>query len=175
MNETKDVRSVPFKNYVILTLIFIAVVLMTLYLFKWYQIKKEEQTSDSYIIEKNLTQNQIKSLQDLKQVLSETPSKFVVYITYHNSSRIYNIEKKFDSLFKDYNIANSFYVFDITDLKNNMKDYNKILNDELDINVTGYPVIIFYEEGQIVSYKKISSFKDIKKILEKYDFEKNSL
>jgi len=175
MNENKELRSIPFKNYVILTLIFIAIVLMTLYLFKWYQIKKEEQTSDCYIIEKNLTQNEIKSLQEFKQVLSETPSKFVLYITYHNSSRIYNIEKKFDTLFKEYNISNSFYVFDITDMKSNMKNYKKILNEELDINVNGYPVIIFYEDGQIVSYKKISSYKDIKKILEKYDFEKNSL
>jgi len=175
MNENNEIKNVPFKNYVILILIFIAIILMTLYLFKWYQIKKAEQTSDCYILEKNLTQNEIKSMKEFKQVLSESPSKFILYITYHNSSYIYNIEKRFDKLFKDYNLSNSFYVFDITDFKTSNKKYNKILNEELDINVNGYPVVVFYEDGQIVSYKKIKSYKDIERILEKYDFEKNSL
>ena len=44
MKENKEsVRYIPIKNYILLILMFIAVTLITLYLFKWYQVKKDER------------------------------------------------------------------------------------------------------------------------------------
>ena len=67
-----------------------------------------------------------------------------------------------------------FYLFDITDIKNSNKNYKNLINNYLDIDVNGYPVIIYYEDNQITSYKKINSSKDLEKFLKKINIEKNS-
>lgn len=172
--KEENTRYIPIKNYVLVFLMFAAVILITLYLFKWYQVKKNEKVSQSYLIEKKLINNQTSSIQELKNVLTENSSRLLLYVSYRNSNRIYNIEKKYDYIFKKYNISDIFYLFDITDIKENNKNYNNIINNYLDINVNNYPVIIYYEDGQINSYKKIKSSKDLEKFIDKID-KKNSL
>ena len=170
-NEEKT-KYIPFKNYIIVILMFIAVILITLYLFKWYQVKKDEKISQSYLVEKNLITNQTSSIDELKNVLTENSSRLLLYISYRNSSRIYNIEKKYENIFKKYSINDIFYLFDITDIKNQNKNYKNLINNYLDINVNGYPVVIYYEDGQINSYKKINSAKDLENFIEKINKEK---
>lgn len=170
-NEGDNKRYIPVKNYILLILMFIAVILITLYIFKWYQIKKDEKILQSYLVENNLIINQTNSIDELKNVITENSSRLLLYVSYRKNNRIYNIEKKYDDIFKKYNISDIFYLFDITDIKENNKNYKNLINNYLDINVNGYPVIIYYEDGQINSYKKISSAKEldnfIKKIYEK--------
>jgi len=163
----ENTRYIPIKNYILVILMFIAIILITLYLFKWYQVKKDEKISQSYLIENKLVNNQTSSIEELKNVITENSSRLLLYISYRNSNKIYNIEKKYDDVFKKYNISDIFYLFDITNIKENNKDYNNIVNNYLDINVNGYPVIIYYEDGQINSYKKINSSKDLDKFINK--------
>ena len=73
-----------------------------------------------------------------------------------------------------YNIQEIFTLFDITDIKESNKNYTKQINDILDINVNGYPVIIYYEDGQISSYKRIKNSKDFESVIKKTNVEKNS-
>ena len=49
-NEENNTRYVPIKNYVLIVLMFIAVILITLYLFKWYHVK----TSQTLFIRKHI-------------------------------------------------------------------------------------------------------------------------
>ena len=49
-----------------------------------------------------------------------------------------------------------------------------MINEFLDINVNGFPVIIYYEDGQIISYKKIKNSKDFESVIKKINIEKNS-
>ena len=91
----------------------------------------------------------------------------ILYISYHNSKKIYNIEKNYKEYFDKYNIQDIFTLFDITDIKDNNKNYNEDLNKLLDINVTGFPAIIYYENGQISLYKKISSASDFEEVIKK--------
>ena len=171
----ENVRYIPLKNYILTILMFIAVVLITLYLFKWYQVKHDEKISHSYLIENNLVTNQTNSVDELKNVITENSSRLLLYISYRNDNKIYNIEKKFASIFKKYDISDIFYLFDITDIKSNNKNYKNLINNYLDINVNGYPVIIYYEDGQISSYKRIKSDKDLDNFIKKTNIEKNSL
>lgn len=171
-NEENETRYIPIKNYVLMVLMCIAVILITLYLFKWNQVKKEEKISQSYLVENKLVNNQTSSIDELKNVLTENSSRLLLYISYRNSSKIYNIEKNYTDIFKNYNISDIFYLFDITDIKENNKNYNNLINNYLDINVNGYPVIIYYEDGQISSYKKIDSAKDLEKFIKKIVNEK---
>ena len=172
--EEENKRYIPIKNYILTILMFVAAILITLYLFKWYQVKQDEKISQSYLVENNLITSQLSSFDELKDVLTENSSRLLLYISYTNSNKIYNIEKNYKSIFKKYNLNDIFYLFDITDIKANNKKYNNIINNYLDINVNGYPVIIYYEDGQINSYKRIKSSKDLEKFIKKINIVKNS-
>lgn len=165
-------RYIPLKNYFITIIMFIAIILITLYIFKWIEVKQNEKISKSYLIENNLVTNKINTLDELNDFIKESPSQLIIYISYTKDNKIYNIEKGFKKLFTKYDLQDIFYIFDISDIKENNKNYIKYLNESLDINVNGYPVIIYYEDGSIVSYKKISSYKDAEKLFKKYDIEK---
>ena len=173
--NNENTRYIPLKNYILVILMFAAVILITLYLFKWYQVKKDEKVSRSYLIYNKLIINQTNSFKELENVLTENSSRLLLYVSYRNSNRIYNIEKKYDPIFKKYNISDIFYLFDITSIKESHKNYKNLVNKYLDINVNDYPVIIYYEDGQINSYKKIKSYKDLDKFIDKIYNEKNSL
>ena len=172
--KDENIRYIPLKNYILFALMVIAVILITLYIFKWYQIKNDEKASQSYLIENKLITKQISSFDEVKDVLYENSSKLLLYVSYRNSNKIYNIEKNYKDIFKEYNLSDMFYLFDITDIKDNNKKYKDLVNDYLDINVNGYPVIIYYEGGQISSYKRIKSSKDLKNFIKKIKIEKNS-
>ena len=172
--KKNTMKVILFKNDILMLLMFIAVVLIALYLFKWYQVKSDEKVSKSYLIKNNLVTNSVTTFEELDDVLTENSSRLILYISYRNSHKIYNIEKKYKDLFQDYNLQEIFTLFDITNIKEDNKNYNKLINDFLDINVTGYPVVIYFENGQISSYKKINSYKDLERIIKKYNIEKNS-
>ena len=172
-NEEQSTRYIPIKNYLIIILIATAIILMTLYIFKWYQIKKYEKVSQSYLIEKNLITNQTNNFDELKEVLNDN-QRLLLYISYTNSYKIYNLEKSFDKIFKEYNLNEIFYLFNITNIKKDNSNYKDLINNYLDINVDNYPVIIYYENGEINSYKTINSSKDLEKFIKKIDIEKNS-
>jgi cell division protein FtsI/penicillin-binding protein 2 len=172
--KNSTLRNIPFRNYILTVLMFIAVVLITLYLFKWYQVKTEEKISKSYLIENNLVTSAITTFEELNDVLTENSSRLMLYISYRNDKDIYNIESNYKKIFKKYNLQEIFTLFDITNIKQDNKNYKKLINDFLDINVSGYPVVIYYEDGQISSYKKITSSKDLENLIKKYKIEKNS-
>ena len=167
MKNNNAIRKIPFKNYILTVLMFIGVVFITLYIFRWYQVKTDEKISKSYLVEKNLITSEIKTFEELSDVLAENSSRMILYISYHNSKKIYNIEKNYKEYFDKYNIQEIFTLFDITDIKKNNKNYNEELNKVLDINVTGFPVIIYYENGQISLYKKITKASDFEEVVKK--------
>jgi len=167
-------ESISLKDYVLILLMLIAAVFIVIYVYKYYQYKKDNHTKTSYLIEHNLVTNSVNNLSELKQVLSESPSKLVLYISYH-SKKTYDIEKKLEKELIKYNIQDNFYIFDITNMKEKSHKYADVINDSLDINVTDFPVIVYYEDGQIVSYKRIKNYKEIINVLKKYGFDKFNL
>lgn len=173
--KKKSTRKIPFRNYVLTLLMFIGVVLVSLYIYKWYEIKKYERLSRSYLVEKNVITNKINTLEELDAVLKEAPSNLILYITYRNDLDVYNVERKITKTLKKYNIQDMIYLFDITDLMNNDNHFIDKLNKKLDINVTKFPVYIYYEDSVISSYKNIENKKDLINLFEKYNIEKNSL
>lgn len=175
MENEENKRYIPFKNYVLTILMLIAVILITIYFFKWYKIKNEEKISQSYLVKNNLVTNQISNVEEVRNILTENSTRLLLYISYRNSSKIYNIENDYKKIFDKYHLNDIFYLFDITDIKDNNKNYKNLINNLLDINVNGFPVIVYYEDGQINSYKKIDSSKDLDNFLKKINTEKNSL
>ena len=57
---TKSDRYVSPKNYFYAFLILIGGILLALYVFEWYQVKKEEKLMTSYLISSNTIESNIK-------------------------------------------------------------------------------------------------------------------
>ena len=169
-----DTKVVTIKDYLFYFLIIVAISFICIYFVRYNTIKLKEKTSVSYLVKNNYIENQVKGIQELKQVLNEKPSRLILYLSYHNSNKMYNTEKDIAKAFNDYDTKDITYIYDFTTLKEKVTNYKEILDDTLDINVTAFPVIIVYEDGQISSYKVVKKYNDLKNIFEKYKLEKNS-
>ena len=165
-------KPVTVRDYLFYFLIIIAIAFICVYFIRYNTVKSKEKTSISYLVKNNYIDNQIQGIQELRQVLNEKPNKLILYLSYHNSKKIYNTEKKIAKAFSDYDTRDITYIYDFTTMKEKVTNYKEILDDTLDISVTSFPVIIVYEDGQISSYKVVKDYDDLKNIFEKYNLEK---
>ncbi len=165
-------KPVTIRDYLFYFIVIAAIALISIYFIRYHTIKVKEKTNTSYLIKNNYIENQINNIQELKQVLNEKPSKLILYLTYHSSKKMYKIEKNISKAFNDYDIKDITYIYDFTTIKEKVINYKEILDDTLDINVTDFPVVIVYEDGQISSYKVVKKYNDLKNIFIKYNIEK---
>lgn len=171
-NSMYTTKPVTIRDYLFYFLIITAIALISIYFVRYHTMKVNEKTNESYLIKNKYIENQIQSIQELKQVLSEKPSRLILCLSYHNSNKMYKIEKGISKAFNDYDTKDITYIYDFTPLKEKVTNYKEILDDTLDISVTDFPVIIVYEDGQISSYKVVKKYSDLKKIFIKYNIEK---
>lgn len=165
-------KNIELRKNIIIILITIALLLIFVYLINYIIFKNKERLSESYLVRNNTVINQINNVSELKQVLKESPNKLILYVTYHNSNKIYKIEKKISDEINKYDVQDIMYIFDFTSIKEKVDNYALLINDALDINVTKFPVVVYYENGQIASYKVINNKDDITNLFNKYNIEK---
>lgn len=165
-------RLITKRGYVFYFLITLAILLIAIYFIRWQQIKNKEKTSEDYLVKNNYVINQVNSIQELKQVIAESPSRLILILSYHNSRKIYNIEKNIAPTLSKYDVIDNLYLYDFTKLKDRVTNYKEILDDTLDIDASSFPVIIIYEDGQITSYKTINNKNDVIKLFNKHNIEK---
>ena len=170
-------RFIPLKNYYIAAFVLIAIILVTLYIFKWYEVKQSEKYRESYLVSTETVTLEINEENELKQVFLEAPEEYFVYIGYRNNKDVYNFEKDLKSIIEDYNLKDIFYYVDATDL---MKDdnYIEMFNTTLNLNsdkIEKIPVIIHFKEKQYTIVKNsdnITLVADFNNLLENKGFEK---
>ena len=159
------------KNYIYSILILIGSILLTLYIFEWYKVKKEERLLNSYLISTKTTNLHITNLDMLKEIRQEAPSSYFIYISYTGDEDIYKFEKKLKRVIDKYKINDIFYYVDITDIKN--ENYISNLNQIFDTNrISKIPIIIFVNEGIIDDNNIIyDSINDLETLLNNNDYE----
>lgn len=165
-------RFIPIKNYYIAAFVFIAIILVTLYIFKWYEVKESEKYRESYLVSTETVNLEINEENELKQVFLEAPEEYFVYIGYRNDKDVYNIEKELKPIIEDYDLKDIFYYVDATDLKEN-DDYLDMLNESLKLNskkIDKIPTIIYFGED---NYEIINT-ADFAKLLDEEGFEKTA-
>ena len=131
MAKKKKKNYIPFKNYVIAALIVLAICLGIVYIFKWFNVYKTNKLSVSYLIETKTITNEITSLENTKEIFSESPNDYFVYISYTNDEDIYNMEKELKTIIDDYNLNSQFYYINVTEYKdktNYIDQINEALN-----------------------------------------------
>lgn len=169
----KNERYIPIKNYVIAFFIVCAIVLLTLYIFAWYNVIKENRVSASYLVKEKIISNEIKSLDEVADIFSEVPESYYIYISYTGSEEVYNMERDLKDIIKEYNLSDSIYYLNVTDIKDNenyIDDINESLNLE-EKKITQVPTIIYYRNGEAVDIierkdNNIMNVGDFQKLLD---------
>ena len=169
----KNERFVPTKNYLIALLVVVIAIALTLYGFQWYKVIEENRISTSYLVKEKVISQEINELKMIEEVFSEVPDSYFLYISYTGDKQIYKMEKELAALIKDYNLYDSFYYLDVTNIKdkdNYIEDINKALNLE-DIKVTKVPTVIYFKDGKAVDItapegNNIMSVGDLQKLLD---------
>lgn len=163
-------RFIPLKNYYVAAFVFIGIILITLYIFKWYEVKESEKYRESYLVSTDTVSLEINEENELKQVFLEAPEEYFVYIGYRNDKDAYNIEKKLKPIIEKYDLKNIFYYVDATDLKENDNFFN-MLNETLKLGkekIDKIPTIIYFGENNY----EIVNMDDFTNLLIKEGFEK---
>jgi len=178
-NNGNSCNNIGFKKYLYAFLILIGGILFTLYMFEWYQVKREEKLMTSYLITSNTIQSSIEDLDSLNQIRQEAPTDYFMYISYTGNEEVYNLEKELKRVIDKYKLNDIFYYVDLTDLKNNNENYLNDVKNKLQIKeLDKLPVIIYVSEGKILNSnildginKTMLKAEDLEQLLEIYEFE----
>lgn len=170
-------KQIAPKNYLYAFLILVGGILLTLYIFEWYNVKKEERLSTSYLISSNTIESSVTDLNSLEQVRQETPSDYFIYLSYTGDENVYNLEKNLKKIIDNYKLNDTFYLVDLTELKEKDNDYLKTIANSIGIEkLNNLPAIIYVRDGKIVS--TLDGINEVKlsadhfqKLLESYEFE----
>jgi hypothetical protein len=175
----KNERFIPTKNYIIAFVLIIGVIAASWYAFAWYKTIQENKLSKSYLVSKKVITNEIESLDKISDILSEAPSQYYLYISYTGTKEIYSLEKGVAKVIKEYNLKDSFYYLNISDIKDD-KNYIQKINKALGLEentITSIPNIVYYEDGQLVDIINKSSnmmtVGDFQKTLDIHKIEKD--
>ena len=174
--KNKNSKYIPTKNYIYGALILLAVVFLAWYAISWYEVKEEEKLMTSYLITTNTLSYEIKNLNEVTQVLKESPNNYFIYISYTNDENVYRLEKKIKKVIDNYELQDEFYYINITDIKDDDKLLRN-LNDTFNTTkINNVPCILYYQNGDlkqiITEDKKVFSIDKLTDLLTKYEYEK---
>ena len=170
-------RYTPLKTYIIAIICGIAVIGLSIYAYKWYQVYEEEQTRESYLLKTNTVSMQIVDINNIDTILMEAPSDYFIYIGYTKSKDVLYLEKKLKKVIDKYGINDMIYYVDAT---KNREAYINKLNSLLNINLKDTPAIIYVKdniaknENILESNKKIITANDFEKLIKDNGIEKIS-
>lgn len=165
-------KSYSHKNYLIGLGIIIGIVLIGLYINKWQQVKEEEKYINSYLISTKTISLEMNDISEINSVLSETPNYYFVYISYTKDKDVYNLEKKLKPLIDDYKLHNNFYFINVTDIKDNNKNYKTDIAKELNVSydtISNVPVILYFNNGTLIN--KVNNAQDFENLLKEQNIK----
>ena len=145
---TEKTRVIPKKNYYLATLLFVGAILLTLYIFKWYQVFEAEKINQSYLIKTKTITNEINSLDEISDVFSEAPNEYFLYISYTKDENVYNMEKNLRKVIRKYDLQDHIYYLNVDSIRQNpeyLEELNAALNLQ-DEKVSSIPTIIYYKD-----------------------------
>lgn len=161
------------KRWVIMLCIILAIIFSILYFYKWYQVKEQEKYLNSYLITTNTISQEMTDINEISSVLSETGSYYFVYIGYTKDEKIYEFEKDLKPIIDKYDLHNNFYYINVTDIKEQNKNYLKALAKELNIKeneLKEVPTILYFNDGELI--KGVYNIRDFKNLLTTENIDK---
>lgn len=160
------------NKLVVSLIIVLVIVFIGLYFYRWHQVKTQEKYFTSYLVSSKTINYELNGIDGLSSVLLEAPSHYFVYVGFTKDEKVYNLEKKIKPLIEEYNLRDSFYYINVTDImdkKNYKQDLAKKLNISND-RIKDVPVIIYFKDGKPVG-DSIYNAKDFEKLLKEQDIK----
>ncbi len=150
----KEIREVPFKNYVILTVILLLTFGLLYYFYMWVDIYKESKINIP-IMDKYMD---VINYNELDNYLVENPNT-IIYVSILDNEEIREFEKNFKDEFKNKSIKNKLLYLNITsfiddkNMLNEMKSKYYVNN----LSITDVPCILVFNSGTLQSIYSIDN------------------
>ncbi len=173
VNKKNEEKQIPIKNYAIVLVVSILVILAALYARSFYMSYQASKLNTSYFVSKKVSE--IKK-DDIEFSLSEY-REAILYVGYTGSQSVYDMEKKIYRELEKNNLIDIVVYLNATDL---MEDdqYLEILQKrfpELKDEITNIPLIIIVKEGKgievINSELEKIDYKELRKVIKKNEIE----
>lgn len=164
------------RNIYIIIGIVIVLAVVGFYFFRLEQTRNEEKLNSSYLISSGTVSLEIKNLDEVSQILLESPTEYFVLITYTGNEDTYNLEEGIKTIIDDYKLSDSFYYLNIEsimDSDNYLTRLNSAFNTD---KITTVPIILYFKDGELVDTvtrddANIINAGDFQKLLDIYEYE----
>lgn len=171
----KDVKKIPFSNYVKVILVVILVVFVSFLFRNWYISSINYELNIPIITETLLSEINTDEVYNYVRENENT----ILYIGVADNQECRDFEKEFNEVIKKRSLEDTITYLNITKVKSKSK-FIKEFNKFYDANIKGYPSLIIFEEGEVkatLTVKTGSSIKieDLVKFLDSNEVVSNSL
>ena len=164
------------RNIYIIIGIVIVLAVVGFYFFRLQQAGNEEKLNCSYLISSGTVSLEIKNLDEVSQILLESPTEYFVLITYTGNEDTYNLEEGIKTIIDDYKLSDSFYYLNIEsimDSDNYLTRLNSAFNTD---KITTVPIILYFKDGELIDTvtrddANIINAGDFQKLLDIYEYE----
>lgn len=177
IKELSQEEKVVSKNTtLIIVIIVLALVFLAFYIYRWYDVKKEERLMNSYLLTTDTVSLEIKNLDEVPQVLTEAPNEYFILISYTGNEETYKLEEGLKSIIDSYKFGDCFYYLNVENLikeDNYLARLNTAFNTDV---IKKVPIILYYKNGKLVDTvtrvdDNAINAGDFQKLLDIYDFK----
>lgn len=143
-------KEIPFKNYILLSIILIISIVLVIYFYMWYGTYEDNKIYTP-IMDEYFT---VINYNELEDYLVENKDA-IIYVSILGDEEIRTFEKKFKKLFIENSVYNNILYLDLT---SEYKDTIIFNNIKAKYGLRGLPCIIIFRNGVIYD---IYDIKDI--------------
>lgn len=162
-------RSIPKKNYFILMLLLVAVVILTFAVVSVCKGIKSSNVASGYI---NKYVNEL-SYNELDTYLVEPSSNTFVYVTYTGDEQIYKLEKNLKKIIANNELNDEFIYMNVTKEMENDNFMNELNNKFSTDKINKLPIILYFKDGVLLdvvsSNDNLFTGADFQKLLDNYE------
>ena len=167
--NNSEVKEIPIKNYFVVLVVSIVVIILTLYARAFYLNYQESKMNTSYFLDKKV--NQI-TTNDLEYTLTEYRDA-ILYVSYTGSNSIYKMEKKIYKELEKNNLLDIVIYWNVTDI---MDNYISVLKNKFpNANIKEAPLIIIIKDGKVAevlnSELENIDYKELRKTIKTNEIE----
>lgn len=146
----KENKNIPFRNYIILSVVLIFSIIVVIYFYMWYdefKVKKiNTPVMDQYL--------SVINYNELDTYLVENKN-VVIYTSVLSDEKTRNFEKKFKRVVNQYFFNSNMLYLDLTDEYSDNKLFNNIKNK---YHLSDMPCIVIFENGIVSDVYNISYY-----------------
>ena len=177
IKEVKETKNIfTSKNFLIIIGILLILILVIFYIYRVNKVNTSEKYNTSYLVSTGTVSLEIKNLDEVSQILKESPTEYFILITYTGNKDTYNLETGLKTIIDKYKLNDSFYYINIKDILNE-DNYLTRLNNAFETDkITKVPTILYYKDGKIKSLvhrddNNIINASDFQKLLDIYEYQ----